>query len=918
MKRALAERAKQEADEDPFSVTAPPASAAAGSVKEGHSPSPLSGETNNAITKTNAPPLKIPKLEHTSAVTSLSSNHRSTSLPNLSQSNKRMASIRMPSHKEDDDEEDSNNAQNAFYLKHQNKALASELHQYKHTILLLEQERHVRRQELEIVSNVIQEWNQIWTGVEGSLMKLLHQKYPMERMKQEPIIKTTIPQDTPSSTGTGTNLEKIHDIIASMVQLSNGSFSIVHDHDTKDQHHMDHHNEDEENAITYIQALSNTTQQFSKRCIQFQELIQQYLLLASTMTNTHTGDSTIMETTQSTTDDTITKCYTQISKLQHTCSALQGQLDDMAKAKDEANESERRVRRGLYRLASGRLNIAQVLQAVEKDGSSTLEDLNDIQGDILSATTDASTLDNAQIKAGQEGQQEGCGSADAIVLDGKVVSSSDVMLMKKKMDDLELVNLDREKRIQELLNEKEGHEKKLNELLSQQKTSTSSTFDVTTSPQYAELSTKLAAAEKEIENFKIDLKSVQDRWAVTKGDLELARKSVSELEIKHRRRLRELLGVSGDDTGTEEDGEEDTVKEAYFDQGKTVMELEHKLKHALDNVRQAETIRNMLRDAHALNEMLKREIIDLKTRNEELSASKTDDNSLSSDNIDLNDKESRKLRKELEAAISSKAQARDRLEQALKERDALLDMNQRLQQQCVEKDDMNAKSLSSILHLKQLSEQLEQEKVKMEISLKSAQQLALTARLAANAKIRVEEEATKEKEIAEAEMNRVKDALEALQTEKNAVDAEVAAYKAKIEESKAEASAIRKRCDDLVSAGNASEIERKQLEEALVIAKKDAAEAVKKAAVAQANARGESGDKFDTEFTKEELTILVNDLKSRLACPVCNTREKKVINTRCRHMFCRQCVDKSLENRNRKCPSCGIRFDKKDIEDVWF
>jgi hypothetical protein len=94
--------------------------------------------------------------------------------------------------------------------------------------------------------------------------------------------------------------------------------------------------------------------------------------------------------------------------------------------------------------------INSIFKAVEKDGSSTLEDLNDIQGDILSATTDASTLDNAQIKAGQEGQQEGCGSADAIVLDGKVVSSSDVMLMKKKMDDLELVNLDREKRIQEV------------------------------------------------------------------------------------------------------------------------------------------------------------------------------------------------------------------------------------------------------------------------------------------------------------------------------------------------------------------------------------------------------------------------------------------------------------------------------------
>jgi E3 ubiquitin-protein ligase BRE1 len=621
----------------------------------------------------------------------------------------------------------------------------------------------------------------------------------------------------------------------------------------------------------------------------------------------------------STDNHAMTQCYTQISKLQHTCSVLQRQLEDMAKAKDEANESERRVRRGLYRLASGRLNIGQVLQAVEKDGSSTLEDLEDIQGDILSATTNASTLDNVQIKKGQEGN-EGSGGTDSIVLDGKVLSSSDVILMKKKMDDLELVNDDREKRIQELLTEKEGHEKKVNELLlTQQKDSTtSSTSDVTTSPQYAESSSKLAAAEKEIENFKIDLKSVQDRWAVTKGDLELARKSVIELEMKHKRRLRELLGLSGDDSTTEEDGEEDTVKEAYFDQGKTVMELEHKLKHALDNVRQAESIRNMLGDAHALNEILKREILELKNRNEELSASKTDDNSTSSDNVDLNDKESRKLKKELEAAIASKAQAKDRLEQALKERDALLDMNQRLQQQCVEKDDMNAKSLSSILHLKQLSEQLEQEKVKMEISLKSAQQLALTARLAANAKIRVEEEATKEKEIAEAEMKRVKEALEALQTEKNAVDAELAACKAKIEQSKTEASGIRKRCDDLVIAANASEKERKQLEEALLIAKKDAAEAVQKAAVAQANARGGSGDEFDNEFTKEELTILVNDLKSRLACPVCNTREKKVINTRCRHMFCRQCVDKSLENRNRKCPSCGIRFDKKDIEDVWF
>ncbi len=41
-------------------------------------------------------------------------------------------------------------------------------------------------------------------------------------------------------------------------------------------------------------------------------------------------------------------------------------------------------------------------------------------------------------------------TADAIMLDGKVISSSDVLEMKKNIDDLELVNKSREKRINEV------------------------------------------------------------------------------------------------------------------------------------------------------------------------------------------------------------------------------------------------------------------------------------------------------------------------------------------------------------------------------------------------------------------------------------------------------------------------------------
>ena len=87
------------------------------------------------------------------------------------------------------------------------------------------------------------------------------------------------------------------------------------------------------------------------------------------------------------------------------------------------------------------------------------------------------------------------------------------------------------------------------------------------------------------------------------------------------------------------------------------------------------------------------------------------------------------------------------LKRVEKERDNLTETNTRLLRQSAEKDDMNAKSLSTILHLKNLTEQLQQGKLSLEQQLKSAGQLALAARLATNAKDRVAGEMVKEKEV---------------------------------------------------------------------------------------------------------------------------------------------------------------------------
>jgi E3 ubiquitin-protein ligase BRE1 len=74
------------------------------------------------------------------------------------------------------------------------------------------------------------------------------------------------------------------------------------------------------------------------------------------------------------------------------------------------------------------------------------------------------------------------------------------------------------------------------------------------------------------------------------------------------------------------------------------------------------------------------------------------------------------------------------LQRAEKERDNLMKTSMPLLKQSTEKDDMNAKSLSTILHLKSLMEQYDQGKVIREQEAKSVEQISLAAHLAANAK----------------------------------------------------------------------------------------------------------------------------------------------------------------------------------------
>jgi E3 ubiquitin-protein ligase BRE1 len=57
--------------------------------------------------------------------------------------------------------------------------------------------------------------------------------------------------------------------------------------------------------------------------------------------------------------------------------------------------------------------------------------------------------------------------------------------------------------------------------------------------------------------------------------------------------------------------------------------------------------------------------------------------------------------------------------------------------------------------------------------------------------------------------------------------------------------------------------------------------------------------------------------KAMVKCPLCHLANKDTVITKCGHAFCRGCLDKRLELRNRKCPGCQQVFDKSYVRELW-
>jgi len=893
----------------------------------------------------------------------------------------------LPSSDEEEDEE----KKDAFYLRHQNRALASELRQYKRLIDRLEEERDHRRNKCNEARQGIELVAEAWREIEAAVATVdsdAASPQLSQHIKDE--ANSDVLGNGPGSTGAGGDVETVSSLLSAISRLAESSSLLKSEGEAelsriksatsppriKSEEGADVCDDEkangEEPTADFALALSRRADALRSALLKvLRSVLDGSAATAPTPKECGDEDSPLNAAT----------LHRRIATLENRCGELSVRIDELIKARDDAAASEKRVRRGLYRLASGRMKLAEVLEVVEKeDGTSLFEEFAEEEAQSTTPKSSALALTPGEPQSSDTAAAAVANNATA-AKDGESVEPADVLLLRKRLQDLEEIADSREKRIAELISERDGHLKRINDLTMSNAEMSSETSvsidDVKRSTLYAETVSKLATSERKLSELKTEVDETRKRWGTTKGDLVLARETMKEMEEKHVRRLKELAtagteavlagtdgAADGDGRGTSkmngtkddpngsvspkndasQSAEEDKKDEKQcISDGMRMIELEHKLKQALESVRQAETVKVSLNEANMMTEALQTKLEELKLKNATLVADKAaarasldsssssaaahpsphkyKDDSRSSSSSDRLQKEHRKMRKELLAAIGSKEQAKAKQDRAERERDSLMKTNARLLKQSAEKDDMNAKSLSTILHLKQLTEQLTQEKDILGKRVKGAEQMALAARLAANAKERVQEEALREKEHAEEELRKAKTKVESLQMEKEQMDGRLSQSKAKALSLVKDLSTVRERCDELTLESTSAAGEKTRLLETLAVAKKEAADATKQAAAAAAAVSTTSGgrlrNKASSEFTMEQMETQVKVLKSRLACSVCNERDKQVILTRCRHMFCRQCVDKNIKNRSRKCPGCGQRFDMKDVGDIW-
>lgn len=924
MKRALAERASK-------SVGAP---ASASSLTSSSASAPLHVASSNLSSHSRKRP--------DSKSSSKEENHRKQLDEQRSSKRKKVTPTSSEDNNNQSDSEDKNEG-SAYFLRFQNKALAAEMYQLKHKLSMVESEiQQWRKTGSDIrkgVENIHREWrSSVGTicGIIYSLGVMRQQFYPIRKRKSPKLddgISESAYIDTPSSL-----LKTVANIASSFEALPSHSRIIVNNEeiDLQNLHDLSQHLNNS-NSITSSFDRNDKASDVESTLREGLTCWVEKVALPTLVYDCKNDDDDITE------NDVLnlSRLHKQLATLQHNICAYRNKLEEVVKERDEAKTKEKRIRRGLHRIAAGYLKVEDVMKDIEKDAVD--EDLlcpesNHGAPDPVVSSSLVTSIESSAITP-----------TKSETLAKSEISPSGAVEVTKEVKELDALCECRNERIKELLVERELLQKQINDLVAESVSMKQTDSSVKISPDivmqtdtYIETVAKLVTAERKVSDLMTELEEVRQKWARCKGECELTSKTMKDMNEKHAKRWKILTEEKGDAESLEDDcgnncndelfeniDDDDTTKstehENFKYRHKKYVLLEYKLNQALEGVRQVEALRVALTEASKMNDCLQSQVSEWKSKYTTLSSKKSSTRDLmrssstsssSSTKGDINverlKQDFRICRKELLAANQARENYKSKNERLEKDREYIMRTNVRLIKQSTEKEEMNTKSLSTILQLKNIADLRSEEVDVLKQKVKAAEQLGLAARLVQNAKMRIDKETEAQEKETEDKLKRLHVELDDVKTKKELSDARLSQSQIQIKSAGTDLGAMKTRCDELVAECNATLGEKHKLMESLLVAKREVKENEKKIKCGKDSQGHTSGS-----FSIDQLSTQLSFLKKRLACPVCNDRDKEVILLRCRHMFCKHCIDENIKNRSRKCPACGQRFDTKDVGDVW-
>ncbi|KAI5061234.1 hypothetical protein GOP47_0023739 [Adiantum capillus-veneris] len=228
--------------------------------------------------------------------------------------------------------------------------------------------------------------------------------------------------------------------------------------------------------------------------------------------------------------------------------------------------------------------------------------------------------------------------------------------------------------------------------------------------------------------------------------------------------------------------------------------------------------------------------------------------------------------------------------------------NQRLLQQISERDDYNLKLIFEGFKTKQVHASLVEEKQSLTNQLRHLNSLGECYKLRA---ARLEEQARAYSEQvgkAVEDSRQQSIALEQAKQKFAETEKDLTTSKATLQEATTELERQRSKIMEAETQLEKERFERKRLQEELAVLNMKAG---------RLNVHHDSGPLV------EKLHEEIKEYKAILKCGICNDRSKEVVITKCFHLFCNPCVQKSLDSRHRKCPACGAVFGPNDVRTVY-